>query len=64
MYADLVLLDEGSAELVDYPHAELAEHLHSAEAAEHLHLAEMVDQQQQQQHLIHLVQKVIFHCFQ
>jgi hypothetical protein len=42
MYVDLVLLDEGSAELVDYPRAELAEHLHSAEAAEHLHLGEMV----------------------
>jgi hypothetical protein len=54
MYVDLVLLDEGSAELVDYPCVELAEHLHSAEAAEHLHLAETVDQQQQ--HLIHLVQ--------
>jgi hypothetical protein len=45
MYMDLVLLDEGSAELVDYPCAELAEHLHSAEAVEHLHLDEMVDQQ-------------------
>jgi hypothetical protein len=38
-------VDEGSAELVDYPRAELAEHLHSAEAVEHLHLAEIVDQQ-------------------
>jgi hypothetical protein len=46
MYADLVLLDEGSAELVDYPHAELAEHLHSAVAVAHLHLDEMVDHQQ------------------
>jgi hypothetical protein len=42
MYVDLVLLDEGSVELVDYPRAELAEHLHSAEAVEHLHLDEMV----------------------
>jgi hypothetical protein len=50
------LLDEGSAELVDYPSAELAEHLHSAEAAEHLHLDEMVDQQQQ--HFNLLVQNV------
>jgi hypothetical protein len=38
MYVDLVLLDEGSAKLVDYPRAELAEHLHFAEAVEHLHL--------------------------
>jgi hypothetical protein len=50
------LLDEGSAELVDYPRAELAEHLHSAEVVEHLHLDEMVDQQQQ--HLNLLVQNV------
>jgi hypothetical protein len=42
-----VLLDECSAELVDYPRAELAEQLHSAEAVEHLHLDGMVDQQQQ-----------------
>jgi hypothetical protein len=56
MYVDLVLLDEGSAELVDFPRAELAEQLHSAEAVEHLHLDEMVDQQQQ--HLNHLVQNV------
>jgi hypothetical protein len=42
MYVDLVLLDEGSAELIDYPHAEWAEHLHSAEAVEQLHLDEMV----------------------
>jgi hypothetical protein len=42
MYVDLVLLDEGSAELVDYPRAKLAEHLHSVEAVEHLHFDEMV----------------------
>jgi hypothetical protein len=42
MNMDLVLLDEGSAELVDNPLAELTEHLHSAEAVEHLHLDEMV----------------------
>jgi hypothetical protein len=41
-YVDLVLLDEGLAELVDYPRAELVEHLHSAEAVEHLHLDKLV----------------------
>jgi hypothetical protein len=55
MCVDLVLLDEGSAELVDYPRVESAEHSYFAEVAEHLHLDEVVDQQQQQ-HLIHLVQ--------
>jgi hypothetical protein len=49
------LLDEDSAELVDYPRAELAAQLHPAEAVEHLHLDEMVDQQQ---HLNLLVQNV------
>jgi hypothetical protein len=42
MYVDFVQLDVGSAELVDYPRAELVEHLHSAEAVEHLHLDELV----------------------
>jgi hypothetical protein len=42
MYADLVLLDEGSAEWVDYPCVELVEHPCSVEAVEHLHLDELV----------------------
>jgi hypothetical protein len=41
------LFDEGFAELVDYPRAELAEHLHFVGAVELLHLDEMVDQQWQ-----------------
>jgi hypothetical protein len=43
MYVDLVLLDEGSAELVDYLRVELAKHSYSVEAVEHLHLDEVVD---------------------
>jgi hypothetical protein len=46
MCVDLVPLDKGSAELVDYPRVELAEHSYSAEAAEHLYLDEVVGQQQ------------------
>jgi hypothetical protein len=55
MCVDLVLFDEGFAELVDYPRvesakhsyfAEVAEHSYFAEAAEHLHLDEVVGQQQ------------------
>jgi hypothetical protein len=40
------LLDDGSAELVNYTRAELAEHLHFVEAVEHLHLDEVVGQRQ------------------
>jgi hypothetical protein len=61
MYVDLVLLDEGSAELVDYPHVELAEHPCSMEAVEHLHLDELVGQREQ--HLI-LLQNVCPHLGQ
>jgi hypothetical protein len=43
---DLVLLDEGSDELVDYPCVELVEHLYSVEVVEHLHFDEVVDQRQ------------------
>jgi hypothetical protein len=46
MYVDLVLLDEGSTELVDYPRVELAEHSYSTEVVEHLHLDEVVGQRQ------------------
>jgi hypothetical protein len=46
MYMDLVLLDEGSAELVDYPRVKLAEHSYSAEAVEHSHIDEVVGQRQ------------------
>jgi hypothetical protein len=35
MYVDEVLLGEDSAELVDYPRVELAEHSYSVEAVEH-----------------------------
>jgi hypothetical protein len=52
MYVDLVLLDEGYAELVDYPRVELAEHSYSVEAVEHLHLDEVVGQRLY--HLIHV----------
>jgi hypothetical protein len=44
MYVDLVLLDEGSAELVNYPRVELAEHSYPVEAVEHLHLDILVGQ--------------------
>jgi hypothetical protein len=45
MCVDLVLLDEGSVESVDYPHVESAEHSYFAEVAERLHLDEVVGQQ-------------------
>jgi hypothetical protein len=44
MCVDLALLDEGSAELVDYPRVESAEHSYFSEVAEHLHLDEVVGQ--------------------